>query len=250
MHVNAFLRKLDLVDFELAEIPEEQGDFTLLINKKKIAIEETQLLYVTDDGLSRMQFKKNCQFIVQKSEDLFKRLDFKQELEVRVSFLDNSGLIHFDKDSMVKFSDIESLAESICKLVVKHCPPVGAYISLDHYDMELSVTLPRKIDSIRITDVTGKWKGFFSTSGGYMVPRLTSENIQQKIDNKELKAIKYKNLYDEFWLLITLNTFSFTGHYDLDYINEVINHNFISSFDKLYLYDMGTNESFELKISK
>jgi hypothetical protein len=196
-----------------------------------------------------MQFGRICNRIIDKASELMAENKLGREIEVRVSFTDNSGKINFDKSALIKKSDILPLAQQINELVLEYLPTVGGQAIIDRSDEKVWDRLSPLIDHITIDDVTGKWQGFYSISGGYIVPRLTSEICQAAINEKDFKPSLYKQKFYAYWLLITADTFTFALHYDLDFIHEVEEHIFTSNYDRVFFFDLGMEKLMELKLS-
>ena len=79
--------------------------------------------------------------------------------------------------------------------------------------------LPDKIDSISITK-TKKFKtSSWSASEGAMINEFSdSIELERILEKKNGKPSKYKNRYDELWLLIVEDSMDLTSYFDFEYI--------------------------------
>lgn len=247
-YVTQFLKALNYDFKSLDSKSPPEPDFTLSIDDKIIGIEETQILYVDNKGFSRAQYISTCESITARAEKIFENYKTQQDIDVCISFTDHSGTTSYKAENLVKDKkEQERLAIEIASLVVNNMPwKDGHQAIIDYYDPQFFDILSPKIGFIHIYSTTGKRPSFWTSSYAGTCPKLNSELVAETIEKKNPKPLKYKVQYNEIWLLITIHKFRYDANFVTDDISEVIETNFTTPFNRIFIFDVGDDKIIEL----
>lgn len=130
--------------------------------------------------------------------------------------------------------------------------PKGKLFKTESPDFILKET-PKKTIGIELTKLHGpnliKEKTHFTSKiNGYQPPEFTKENIEYTISVKDEKLPIYKKkMLNQIWLLITADLNDSPVSFNL--INKLDNWNFLSGFQKVFLFELKSRKVFELNVS-
>jgi len=185
-----------------------EPDFILDMPGKIIGIEHTQLIKLPDvNGIDFMAHSRIAKRIMQKAEILYNQ---KHDLcfMVHVRFRCDYGL-NLKNPIQLYNQDIDELAKFISCFISLQMPlieltPHNSYFRYETYDYGLGgQILPDKIDSISITNTKNFKRSCWSPNQGTMITEFSdSIEFEKILEKKNEKPSKYKNKYDELWLLI------------------------------------------------
>lgn len=130
--------------------------------------------------------------------------------------------------------------------------PKGKLQKSESPDFILSVS-PKNAIGIELTKLHGskvyKYKTHYPRKiNGYSAPEFNRENLEYTIDAKNRKLAYYqKKKLNQIWLLITTDLEESPSNYNLG--NKLQNWNFLSGFQKIFLFELKAGKVFELNIS-
>jgi len=253
IHVDQFVQLY--LDYEVrakSQNPPEP-DFILDLSGKKIGIEHTQLIKLPDaNGIDFMAHSRIAERIMQKAEILYNQ---KHDLclMVHVRFRCDYGLNCINPIQLYN-QDINELAKFISCFISLQMPlikltPHNSYFRYETYDYGLGgQILPDKIDSISITNTKHFKTSCWAASQGAMITEFSNSIEFEKIlEKKNKKPSKYKNKYDELWLLIVEDSMDLTSYFDFEYIGQ---RKITSTFDQVFVLRRANNILIQINICK
>jgi hypothetical protein len=108
-----------------------------------------------------------------------------------------------------------------------------------------SGSLPRGIESILIVNHPALNNSFWERSNNLGVSKNVVADIRETIQKKDKKLMLYqKQRLNYYWLLITTDRLRGVKSYNLH--NKILNHNFQSRFQRVFLFDLIKSNIFEL----
>lgn len=228
----------------------ERPDFILdCRNGKRVGIELTELKYERKDTEFNMRAHENfLSNIMDYAQQVFARMS-NQVLVVDVHFADSiSSDIVQQPDTENAQLICNGLSESIAHIVSDNLPEsTGKHYIVDRNSKYGDVNLPSMIESIHITNVTGRmeeplWYASISTR----VKPLTVESIVQRIDDKDEKLLGYDRSCDQQWLLIIQNSFLMSSQYDPVAAMRALRHRYRSRFNRIFVFERSSATVSEL----
>lgn len=106
-------------------------------------------------------------------------------------------------------------------------------------------SLPRGIESILIINHPALLNSFWERSNNLGVSKNVMADITEAIQKKDKKLMLYqKQRLNYYWLLITTDRLKGVKNYNLP--NKILNHNFQSRFQQVFLFDLIKANIFEL----
>ena len=218
---------------------------------KRIGIELTELKYERND--SRFNMRAHEDFLSKIMDDALAcyALSNNLTLNVDVHFSDSiSPLIlsegRDDEAHLIR----RALSETIANIVADNLPEAtGKKYLVDRRYKYGDVHLPQHIESIVITNVTGRqeeplWYASMSTH----VKPLSIESISQRIKDKDLKMLHYDGNCDEQWLLIIQNSFLMSHAYDPLAARRALEHRYRTRFNKVFVFERSEAKVCQLNI--
>jgi hypothetical protein len=108
-----------------------------------------------------------------------------------------------------------------------------------------SGSLPRGIESLLIINHPALKNSFWERSNNLGVSKNVVADIREAIQKKDKKLMLYqKQRLNYYWLLITTDRLRGVKSYNLP--NKILNHNFQSRFQRVFLFDLIKSNIFEL----
>jgi hypothetical protein len=228
---------LDLINFYVQDIiPDEKPDFMLINNGDKIGIELTE--YNPPDKYAHDIRSVHDTFEIIKSElteDLGK---------ITTEFITFNFSLRKPILKRIKKSD----KAKIKSFFIGHLdlPEVKNSISTPIFHLEFNYKENESefIESVRISKSPRNDSIYVSTNDMYWSGHIPETNIQTLIDKKERLVDFSKN--KDNWLLIILPEQEYS---DGAYINETVENEFRTRFDKAYIYTRLRRKIYELKLA-
>ncbi len=216
------------LQFRIASIQDnETPDFIITtFEGKKVSIELTGLI---DPNLkSQEEFQT---YIVTRAQEMFNEKHH-VNLEVHVTFSANQ--------IKCRRSEIDEFSSLIFQLVD------SVYAPLQEFEFRASSrhskNLGKYIDSIFISNEFdfANWQTF----GAFLVDRVDFNLVKEAVTIKEAKIKKYKEKFDENWLILTSTFGTKSSAYDFEYVNFS---KLETKFDKVYAYKYFEDAVVEIK---
>jgi len=129
--------------------------------------------------------------------------------------------------------------------------PKGKLQKSESPDFILSVS-PKNAIGIELTKLHAstatKYKTHYPRKiKGFTAPEINRENLEFTIETKNKKLAYYqKKKLNQIWLLITSDAEENTANYNLG--NKLQNWNFLSGFQKIFLFELKAVKVFELNV--
>ena len=129
--------------------------------------------------------------------------------------------------------------------------PKGKLQKSESPDFILSVS-PKNAIGIELTKRHGSTVNKYKTHyprkiNGYSAPEFNRENLEYTIDAKNRKLAYYQEKkLNQIWLLITADLQESPVNYNLG--NKLQNWNFLSGFQKIFLFELKAGKVFELNV--
>lgn len=214
--------------FRIALITDsETPDFVIkTFEKKKISIELTRL--INPELKEKEQFRTA---IVERARDLF-REKYSANLEVHVVF--ENRIIKCKK------TEIDKYAKQILEIVE------SIYVPLQNFEFRVSshntIFTHENFDSIFISNELGftNWQTF----GAYIVDKVNFNWLKKIVSQKEENIKRYRETFDENWLLLTSTFGTKSSSFHFDYINF---DELQTKFDRVYVYKYFEDSIIEVK---
>lgn len=226
-----FLKKFDesLVPFSRKD---ESPD--IIISSKRVGLEITQLSNSINNGISRMQLEGSWDSLI---ENL--RIKWKEKhmpgCHVSLTFIRSK---HIPK------KDINKVSDEIIEFIKGFIPKIGnCYYSKDgEYEM------PSYLLSFRIERILNYKKGIFTFGDFIFSPDLEFKTIERAIKKKDKLRNEYLKKCDNIWLLLV----AYGGRASGDFVikENLINHEYLFGFDKVFLFDAIPKKYWQLKKSE
>lgn len=233
-------------------VKSERPDFLLRANNKLIGIELTELKYERRDTEFNLRAHEDyLSSIMLRAQQLFEQRS-KLTLVVDVHFKDEvSQAIRTDSTLQQNNAHLiaEGLSESIANIVADNLPEAtGKHYIVDRNYKYGDINLPSIIDSLHITNVTGRltdplWYASISTR----VKPLSVDSINQRIDDKSQKLPNYQRC-DQNWLIIIQNSFLMSSHYDPIAANRALKHKYRTIFNRVFVFERSQASVTELSL--
>jgi len=135
------------------------------------------------------------------------------------------------------------LSEEISKVIISklsNINPTNEWIIIKHDNTNYKINLSRI--SIYVSNKLDRH--YYSPVAAGWIPHLSHQNIQTAIANKEPKIVKYGEHCDEVWLLLVeLGGIASA----FDNVNEAIQNEYKSEFNRIYLLRTLQREVLEIK---
>ncbi len=237
-----------LGDLEKSESP----DFLVHTDDKLIGIELTELKYEREDKLFNLRAHED--FLTYMMEDaqhiVEQQCEFK--LMVEALFTDDISPTVLMVNEEARLLVRQGLAESIAKVVLDNIPDsTGMKYKVDRSSKYGYQNLPSKIQSITISNVTGRWHdSLWYAAIATKVKPLSISSVSQRLVAKNFKLQKYNPACDEQWLVIIQNSFLMSSSYNSVSAKDALEHIYRSKFDKVFVFERSEGMVTRLQTNK
>lgn len=209
----------------------EEPDIIVAGQTKRIGIEVTELHQRSDDGNgSPRQQESERAGIVRRARDL--------AIEGGTPVVDVA--VHFTEAGIAK-KDRETIAAGVVTLVNEHLPEPESSYSLELWREGYDLPWIRAVRIFRTAVLTKHH--WWSSESGWVQTDFKLE-LQEAIDDKNLKHSRYLERCDECWLLVTASGGRPSGFFEL--AAETREHVYRSAFARTFFLDVFGDEVVEL----
>lgn len=151
----------------------------------------------------------------------------------------------FDSKVKLGVKDIDLIAADLNGMVHQHIPAVGEHLMLEGWRF-ISQRCSPSISVIFIDRPDKSCEMFWGVGRGGAVPDLASEQIRERIQDKETELSRYLSKCFKVWLLIVEDGFSPSSYFVIS--DEIKNQVYKSSFDRIFLFRNFRCEVIELRV--
>ena len=239
---------VELKDLSINIIDKDPPDGFLIKDKRKVAIELTELYWNKDsDGVDKRAQESTANQIMYIAQQKYLTLGL-PPLQVNVSFVDDYGPIKNKNSRNLSSSDKERLSNYIVEKVRTYYPKLTTNtIVLDEYDINWKRILDEKINSISISRFPELTENCWVENGGGVVPGISAEKIIERINSKNEKVKKYCLEYDEAWLVMLESWTMLAGYFNFRHAEDVLTREYEFDFDRAFILRSGEKQVIELK---
>jgi hypothetical protein len=209
---------------------EDIPDLRIHTKIKIVGIEHTQVINNKDNNLKATEEMEKL--VLGKAQDIIEK-DNSEHLYVCAYFNPGTQLNKYETDD---------IAIALSDLVKTNIPQKGQHTQIHCWTTQKEHL--KKIETVDITWYEKSTKGFWAVPMGGVIPEITSEIINSRIEEKELKISSYLESCDEIWLLIVIDGHTPSGSWSIPV--QVIENNYITNFDHVYLFENFEKTYFEL----
>ncbi len=218
---------------------------------KRIGIELTELKYERNDTKFNMRAHEDFLTRIMDDAESFFRARHNAILNVDVHFSDNISPLILRENADDQAAILrQALSETVARIVEDNLPEcTGKKYKVDRSYKYGDINLPQHIDSMTITNVSGRqdeplWYASMSTH----VKPLSIESISQRIKDKDEKLKHYENDLDEQWLLIIQNSFLMSKAYNPAEALRALQHKYRTNFNKIFVFERSEAKVNQLNI--
>lgn len=180
-----------------------------------------------------MQLEGSLDFLLKKMENLW----------IELNYPPAHVIIYLDNTNPVSKNDSTLLANQIVNYIKDYIPREGQVF----YSEEDMLINPDKLKFFKIERIFKYDQIIFNYFDHIWSPNLTTFEIQNVIDKKEIKRERiYQKNCDVIWLLIVLYSGKASGNFIIP--QEVLEHQYFSHFNKVFLFDAVPKKFWELII--
>lgn len=228
--------------FPIGELEKSEApDFLIRSGEKLIGIELTELKYERED--KQFNLRAHEDFLTYMMEDAQRIVEEKCQYKLMVEVLFSEEIsptvlmVNDEAQVLVR----QGLAESVAKIVLDNIPEsTGLKYKIDRSSKYGYQTLHPKIQSITVSNVTGRWyESFWYAAIATKVKPLSISSVSQRLVAKNCKLKKYNPICDEQWLVIIQNSFLMSSSYNSATAEEALSHVYRSDFDKVFVFERG-----------
>ena len=249
------LREKDIIDFwnnlnaypkthPITQNPPEP-DYSIETSDGLIGIEHTSLTHERDsNGVDIVMHNVLARKIVNNAWALFKA-EFEVKLHVTVTFECTYGLAIKGNPIFLSASDIKPLSNYIFSLVKRNFPKKEKGI----VEFDWRHRLHNKIAQISILNTDHFDGDCWSEISGGVVPFLSNDHLQERINRKNSKPKNYSNVYYSLWLVLVENEVRFHTYFDVGH-SDFNEHIYDTTFDRIYIFRRQSSQIFELMTNK
>lgn len=220
---------------------------------RKIGIELTELKYERADQRFNMRAHEDYLSRIMDAALSFFRKSHDLILNVDVHFSDSLSplILSSPEDSEADLLST-ALAETIAQIVIDNLPDAtGKRYEVDRRYKYGDINLPQHIESISITNVTGRqeeplWYASMSTH----VKPISVASIAQRIKDKDAKMTHYDPTCDELWLVIIQNSFLMSRTYDPVAARHALKHRYPTRFNRVFIFERSEGRISQLQLIK
>lgn len=235
LYLDRFKDSID--DFPNGEIEEfEEPDFLIRENNKIVGIEVTKMFWERNPDELPQQAKESV-------HDLIAIKASKLHTENGLPTCHVS--VHFSQTKLKK-KDTDTVARIIFDIVSKNIPRPGSSIQIPP-NAWTCVPLPGELSAVSIHQIDEIGETFYSAPQFGWIPNLRADSdLQSTINVKNGRINAYRKNCDEIWLLINLGFGSISSQFDVP--DDVLRHNYVTHFDRIYLLHQMNNRCWRLQI--
>ncbi len=213
----------------------ERPDFIVHTLNRQIGIEHTEIFQPGDPNGESLQAQDSMALrVVDKAYELYTQ-NHSQSLLVQILF---------KPWNKISKQDVDRIAETIVRFLetIPLEPNIPIIMKQTRENAEY---FPREIAMIHI--FCHNEKRWVCSSAGW-IPELTPEQLQKKIDSKEVKLISYKLKCDEIWLLIVADDFRNPSTIDLNEF--ALTYRYRTGFDRVFFFWNSSRRFVELQLCR
>ena len=215
--------------------PSEEPDFLVENNGEVIGIELTEIY----------RPQASDRLPMQASESLMNQV----VNQARTIYEGNGGpalwvSVHFSAYPELRKSIVSGLAVKLARIVSDRNITLGEGADLEN-EYEDTDYFPEEIHSIRISRYAGLTKGFWKVTTAAFIPKLSSEEIQQTLNKKNVLCPSYRKKCQEVWLVIVHGS-ALSSTFEM--ANDARAHKYKSNFDRVFMCDLFSQVSIGLNI--
>lgn len=238
-------------DHHIIPLTPPEPDFLLELGGKRIGIEHTLLSYNDQDlGENRNQISSIVRDISLAAEQTSIGVLPEKGLSIFLSFEFTSLNKWLQEGNRLKKKDKLAIAQAIVDLLKDAVPAINQTSLIEkNYSQPNLCRIPFPIESIFIYHTHLNIDTHFGGSGGYTVLGLNPVLVSNAIARKETKIKNYKNAYDEKWLLMIVNKFSYESDIHLHDTEDLSKEIFLSEFEKAFVFESATKVIVEIRTS-
>ncbi|MCQ2229530.1 MAG: hypothetical protein MJZ13_07280 [Bacteroidales bacterium] len=229
----------------------ERPDFIVTTRQgKRIGIELTELKYERKDTEFNMRAHEDfLSQIMLKAQEIFESKS-KLTLVVDAHFADSIAPEIVQQPSCENAQLISNgLTEAIVRIIEDNLPEAtGKHYIVDRNSKYGDINLPSMIESIHISNVTGRMEALWYASISTRVKPLTVDSIVQRIKDKDIKLRGYDKTCDQHWLLIIQNSFLMSSHYDPVAVQHALKHRYRTLFKRIFVFERSSATVSELNL--
>lgn len=230
---------------ELQRVPHhlERPDIIARIDSITIGIEIRNLFNDEKDGSGSRDCKRRgiYESVVKTCSHIHSRRSDKW-IDVHLFFSSN-----VDVDLIARRERKEKIAEMLVKLVEKCDPKIGDYFTLRSEKL-WGPDWPEEIDFVRVIRLEGDHPPHWGYSDSFWVGETTDELIQNALDDKERNILKWRDGFDEAWVLLVLD--GSVGASALRPHEQLVNNEYLSSFDRACVMEFDGKSYRELRLRR
>lgn len=214
----------------------EKPDFIVHTPHKKLGIEHTEIFQPgIPNGESLQAQDSLAQRVVDKANKLYLQ-NHSQPLWVQILFNPRVKIIK---------QDVHRIAEMVFQLIEVAPIESGGYIMLKR-DRGNSEYFPQEIAMIHMHP--NKRDNMWRCSSIGIIPEITQEQLQEKIDKKEQKLDSYTQNCSEIWLLIVADDLRVPSSVDLT--QSALTYQYKTRFDRAFFFWNSSRRYIELQLSR
>lgn len=208
----------------------------------RIGIELTELKYERGDTRFNMRAHEDyLTLIMDEAEALF-RARHQDILTVDVHFADSMSplILNPEKaDGAEPDALRRALSETLERIVEENLPEsTGKRYRVDRSYKYGDLNLPRHVESLEITNVTGRQSEplWYASMSAHVKP-LSVASIAQRIADKDAKMQHYNADCEELWLIIIQNSFLMSNAYEPLEAQRALGHRYRSRFNRVFVFE-------------
>jgi|APLak6261672720_1056091.scaffolds.fasta_scaffold00273_5 hypothetical protein len=141
----------------------------------------------------------------------------------------------------------EELTETLLDFVAARVPPEGPHVRYDFDDLPIEL-YEQGVSSISILRHRALTKPFWSVSQSGFVPDSTGSLVQSVVDRKNQNCAAYRTKAPHLWLVIISGSKGM--HSILDFDGDVLSTEYLTSFDRIFLFRTFGGSVHELKLRR
>ena len=204
------------------------------------------VLIRTSEGFSGVEHTRLYRAVLKEQESLEHRIvDRAKEIYESSGGAPLYVTVLFNSNIRLRLKDIDSIAASLTGIVCSYIPNVGEHFVLEGWRF-VSERCSPSIRTVFIDRPDNTCEMFWGVSRGGAVPNLASEQIRERIEDKEAKLGKYLSRCTKIWLLIVEDGFGPSSYFVIS--DEIKKQTYKSSFDRIFLFRNFSREVIELNV--
>lgn len=217
-------------------IDSEQPDFLISVNQKIIGVELVD--YVRGQNKGDSSYRRN--------EVLWQRVTDKAKVVFETQHAEPLMVhLHWYKHKHLHQSEVNPLANEIATIIKNHIP-VGLFDTIQIKNKEMgNGRLSFYAHGIHVTRTRNKEQSLWSfINSGFISVPVTE--LQELINNKDIKVTEYLKKCDEVWLVIVADGSQISSNVDLH--QDVIEHDYNTDFTNILFYNRLNRSVMQLRV--